>query len=149
MFKRLLNKRGAGASDALIGANKKAEVGRLGEQAAARYLKKKGYRILERNFSGRFGEVDIIARKGDALVFVEVKTRSRSEYAAPKEAVDARKAGRIIKASQEYMQRKGLPEDTRVRFDVIGITAVAEAATDSAGKGEMIIEHIEAAFDAV
>jgi len=148
MLKRFLDKGGTGLAEASKGLNKKAELGRLGELAAEKYLKKKGYRILERNFNGRFGELDIIARKGETLVFVEVKTRSGSGYAAAKEAVDSRKAARIIKAACEYMQRKGLPEDTRVRFDVIGITAGAGGEAGISGSGEMIIEQIEAAFDA-
>ncbi|VAV84419.1 hypothetical protein MNBD_DELTA01-1060 [hydrothermal vent metagenome] len=148
MLKKFFKKEGLQPVQAAGSKNKKAEVGRLGEQTAEKYLKKKGYRIQERNFSGRFGEVDIIAFKGEALVFIEVKTRSGSGYAAPKEAVDARKVGRIIKAAYEYMQRKGLPEDTSVRFDVIGITTGAEAGAGSVENEEMIIEHIEAAFDA-
>ena len=135
MFKKFFAK---GGSEGKGGANHRAELGRSGEALAERYLKKKGYRILERNFRGRYGEIDIIAGKADGLIFIEVKTRSGSKYGAPKEAVDARKASRIIKASQEYMQSKGTPEDTAIRFDVIGI---------STEKEEPEIEHIEAAFD--
>ena len=119
----------------------RAELGRAGEDMAVKYLKKKGYRIVERNFSGRFGEIDIIVRCRDLLVFVEVKTRSSKGIGTPKEAVDFRKAGRIIKAAQEYMQKKALPEDTALRFDVIGITIGGDQAPE--------IEHIEAAFDAL
>ncbi len=145
MFKGLFGKE-LGSSGGAEAAGKKARLGRYGEQLAEKYLKKKGYRIVERNFNGRFGEIDLIVSKSKVLVFVEVKTRSGTAYGAAKEAVDARKAGRIIKAAKEYMHKKDLPEDTGLRFDVVGITV--EGGADNAGKSEPVIEHIEAAFEA-
>lgn len=133
----------AGGAEA---TGKKAWLGRRGEQLAEKYLKKKGYRVLERNFNGRFGELDLIVSKSKVIVFVEVKIRSGTAYGAAKEAVDARKAGRIVKAAKEYMHKKDLPEDTALRFDVIGITV--EGSAENLEKSEPIIEHIEAAFEA-
>ncbi len=145
MFKGFFGKE-AGSSGGAEAAGKKALLGRHGEQLAEKYLKKKGYRIIERNFNGRFGELDLIVSKSKVLVFVEVKTRTGTAYGAAKEAVDARKAGRIIKAAKEYMHKKDLAEDTALRFDVIGITV--EGGAENAGKSEPAVEHIEAAFEA-
>jgi putative endonuclease len=137
---KFFNKRGAEKAANAKPLNQKAALGSRGERLAGIYLEKKGYRIIERNFRGRYGEVDIIARQGKVLVFVEVKTRSANAIATPKEAVDFRKAARIIKASQEYLLKKGCIEDTSIRFDVIGII-LSEGA-------KPVFEHIEAAFDA-
>ncbi len=144
LFKGLFGK--ASSLDGTAAAGEKARFGRYGERLAEKYLKKKGYHILERNFNGRFGEIDLIVSNSKVLVFVEVKTRSGTAHGAAKEAVDARKAGRIIKAAQEYMHKKDLAEDTALRFDVIGITVDGRA--ENAGKTEPIIEHIEAALEA-
>lgn len=91
------------------------------EERAAEYLEKKGFRVLERNFYTKFGEIDIIARDGDYLVFVEVKYRSGQRGGHPLEAVGKRKQQHIKQAAQYYLLRYGIPEDTPCRFDVIGI----------------------------
>lgn len=142
MLKKFFNRGGSSSaqgSDVSPKTDKRAELGDRGERMAEEYLKKKGYRIIERNFRGRYGEVDIIARQGETVVFVEVKTRSGKQFGTPKEAVDPRKAKRIIKASQEYLQSEGSVEDTSMRFDVIGISIENDAP---------VYEHIEAAFEA-
>ena len=95
-------------------------LGRAGELKAAEYLKKKGYKILEKNFKTHFGEIDIIVRDGEYIVFVEVKTRSGDEYGAPCEAVDARKREKYFKVAEEYLLRAG-KTDSPCRFDVIEI----------------------------
>lgn len=99
---------------------------------AARFLKRAGYRIVERNFRCRAGEIDIVARDGDTLVFVEVRTRATGEYGTALEAVGAAKQAQVIKVARVYLQmRKPRFEDCR--FDVIGITG-----------GQL--EHVKAAF---
>ena len=91
------------------------------ELRAASYLEARGFRILERNFRSRTGEIDIIAQDGDTLVFAEVKYRSSGSFGAPEEAVDGRKQERIRRTSDYYILTHGVPEGCPVRFDVIGI----------------------------
>ena len=101
--------------------NKRAKGG-LYEQKAAAYLKKQGYVILETNYRCRQGEIDLIAREGETLVFVEVKYRSTARYGMPSEAVDARKQRRICNVASFYLYRNHLPADTPVRFDVAAVS---------------------------
>ena len=96
------------------------ELGNKGEDRAARYLKKKGYRILERNFSTPRGEVDIIALDGDCLVFVEVKGLSKVDMLLPEEKVNPQKQKRIANTALIYMSRLG-PDYPLARFDVISV----------------------------
>lgn len=91
------------------------------EQKAAEYLKSLGWRILERNFRCRTGEIDLIALEGAVLVFVEVKYRRSSAYGNPAEAVDARKQRTICRVADYYRMRHGISEDCSVRFDVAAI----------------------------
>lgn len=91
------------------------------EQQAARYLEEKGYRVLERNFYTRSGEIDLIARDGRYLVFLEVKYRKNGRDGHPLEAVDLRKQSRIRRAAQVYLLRNGYDAEQPCRFDVIGI----------------------------
>lgn len=98
----------------------KLAIGRMGEDAAAKALKKNGYGIVAKNFRCRFGEIDIIAKDGKTLVFVEVKTRASDAFGTPGASVDARKQQRIITASSIYMHENGLDE-AQVRFDVVGV----------------------------
>ena len=92
-------------------------LGRRGEAAAARYLEGQGLSILGRNFRTRSGEIDLIAREGDLLVFVEVKSRTRSERGDGFERIDFRKARRIRRAASVYRRR--LRGDLRCRIDGI------------------------------
>lgn len=94
--------------------------GKRGEDEAARYLEKRGYKVIASNYRCRLGEIDIIARDGDALVFVEVKTRGGAGYGSGAEAVDARKQRRIIAVSEVYMNENNI-SDTAVRYDVVSI----------------------------
>ncbi len=104
--------------------NKK--VGAIGEQAAEKFLRKKGYEIIERNFYTRFGEIDIIARekrKGRTLpitVFVEVKTKSGDQYGEPWEMVGRKKLRQVQNMAQVYLTKNGLGE-VPCRIDVIGV----------------------------
>jgi putative endonuclease len=95
-------------------------VGRWGESEAARYLTARGYRILERNLRTPYGEIDILARQGGQLVFVEVKTRTSRAFGNPEEAVTARKQEHLLASARHYLQENpNLPADWRV--DVIAI----------------------------
>lgn len=95
------------------------EVGDRGENIAAFYLEKKGYRILRRNFRIKGGELDIIAEKDGIIAFVEVKTRSADFLSGGFEAVDKRKQRLIIRAAEEYSLKN--PHDLQPRFDVVEI----------------------------
>ena len=107
--------------------------GERAERAAEEFLKSRGWRILERNFRTRFGEIDLVARDGDTVVFVEVRSRSSSAFGAPQETVTAAKRRRLIKTAQAWAQRRGL--DSPMRFDVVALSP----------EGTL---HIPAAFDA-
>lgn len=98
----------------------KREVGSRQEGIAAEYLKKNHYEILECNYRCKLGEVDIIARDGKYLVFVEVKYRKNLKMGSPLEAVGSRKQNRIRRVCEWYLMEKRLL-DIPVRFDVIGI----------------------------
>lgn len=107
-------------------------LGRAGEIKAAEFLKKKGYEITDKNFKTRIGEIDVIAKDGEYVVFVEVKTRTDDSYGTPSEAVDNKKQEKYRLVAAEYLQKKRL-SDAACRFDVIEIEN---------GK----INHIENAF---
>ena len=92
------------------------------EEKAADFLKQQGYEILEKNYSDRYGEVDIVAREGRYLVFVEVKYRKDISCGYPEEAVSARKQQRIRHTASWYLYRHGYGEDLPCRFDVVSIT---------------------------
>ena len=95
-------------------------LGRAGENLAAKELKRAGYVILERNFTTHVGEIDIIAKDGDVIVFVEVKTRTSDDFGAPSEAVGREKRRKYGLVAQEYLLRKKCA-DVPCRFDVIEI----------------------------
>lgn len=98
----------------------RAATGRLGEREAASFLEKKGYKVLERNYRCRFGEIDMIAREGATLVFVEVKTRATDRFGTPGESVDSRKQKKITLTAQYYIESNRLGE-ADMRFDVVGV----------------------------
>ena len=93
--------------------------GKLFEEKAERLLQCHGLSILERNYSARTGEIDIIATEGDVLVFVEVRARSHQRFGGAAYSIDNRKQKRIILTAQHYLQRNNRSEDRRCRFDVI------------------------------
>ena len=99
----------------------KRNIGQEYEQRAADYITNKGYKIIERNFRNRMGEIDIIAKDGDYLVFIEVKYRSSSKEGHPTEAVNFAKQRRITKTALYYCAVNGISEYTPMRFDVISI----------------------------
>lgn len=96
---------------------RKREVGDFGEEITASYLEKNGYRILDRNYSKPYGEIDIIAIKGDVISFVEVKTRKSDDFAYAAEAVDFYKQERIKRASQAFLMERKLT-DFLISFDI-------------------------------
>lgn len=97
------------------------DIGSLGENIAFNYLNDSGYIILEKNFRCKLGEIDIIAKDGNYIVFVEVKTRSGSIYGSPCESVNFRKQNKIYKIAQLYIMKKHLMKKFNFRFDVIEI----------------------------
>lgn len=115
--------------------------GRLGESLAAEFLVNQRYVILECNYRKPYGEVDIIARDGDTLVFVEVKTRKSSGFGSAFEAVDRRKQRHLSRIAQEYLQSHSMV-GSPARFDVIAI----QLDNDSQ---PVRIDHIKNAFDCV
>jgi putative endonuclease len=95
--------------------------GALGEKLAARFLRKNGFKILYRNFRGRSGgEIDLVCRDGDTLVFVEVKTRSREDFGRPFDAVDRQKQMRISRGGLAWLRMLDNP-DILFRFDVVEV----------------------------
>ena len=113
-------------------------LGELGEEIAARHLKALGYRIIERNYRCRMGEIDCVAVKGDTLVFLEVKARQSVRYGEPIEAVDRRKRRKMTQLARYYTLEKGV-HDVPQRFDVVAVWFV---------DGEPRVEVYENAFEA-
>lgn len=99
--------------------NQNKVTGNKGEELAAAYLEKKGYRIIERNFRTRFGEIDIICWDDQTLVFVEVKTKIGHDFGEPEEMVNKSKIGKVKRMGEVYLQDKGLVVPCRV--DVVAI----------------------------
>ena len=127
------------------------QIGKYGEDAAAKYLKKKGYKILERNYRAGRNEIDIIAESKEYKVFVEVKTRSESlsanaDFGIPSDAVDSGKQRRTVAAAEAYLYKnEGDGEYSKmIRFDIIEVYLKRSAFTLT----PLIqhIEHIEDAF---
>jgi putative endonuclease len=98
----------------------KKELGKKGEELALRFLKKKGYRIIEKNYVCKLGEMDIIGKEKDTLVFIEVKTRASTEFGPPQLAVNLAKQRQLSKVALNYLKEKHL-EDVKARFDVVAI----------------------------
>ena len=97
------------------------QIGTEKEKLAAAYLQEHGYEIVAYNFSCRQGELDLIARKNEYLVFVEVKYRKNNRFGKAEEAVTARKQMRMQKAAQYYLYKANFPQNTPCRFDVVAI----------------------------
>ena len=110
--------------------------GAWGEDLALRYLIRRGYRLLARNYRKRRGEIDLIVRDDDTLVFVEVKLRRSTGFGGPLEAVTARKQATIRSLAEQYLA-EDRPDYESLRFDVIGILATRSGTR---------IEHIRDAF---
>jgi putative endonuclease len=100
--------------------------GREAETQAALFLQRRGYKILERNFSVRGGEIDLVAREGKTLCFVEVKSRRSSAFGHPAEAVNWKKQQRLIRAAQVYLLAHAGAAQPACRFDIVSICADEE-----------------------
>ena len=113
--------------------------GDAAEDRACRHLEGSGFSIVERNFRTRGGEIDIVARKGDVLVFVEVRSREVPGFGTPEESVTPAKRRRIVTAARHYLSKVPPSSWREARFDVIAIEGVGNAA---------VLRHYPAAFDA-
>jgi putative endonuclease len=115
-------------------------LGKAGEDCACRELERRGYAILARRYRCRFGEIDIVAREGETVVFVEVKARTSSRFGEPAEAVTLHKQTRVVAIAEEYLARHRLRQ-ARCRFDVVAISF--------SPRGQTVVEVFRNAFDAV
>ncbi len=115
---------------------KHLDIGNIGEALARTFLEQKGWQVLESNWRWRRAEIDLIAKDGDTLVFIEVKTRSTDLFGKPEEAVTLRKERLLADAASVYMEQIG--HDWAVRFDVISIIYRNEQHYE--------IEHFQDAF---
>jgi putative endonuclease len=111
------------------------ETGKQGEAEATRYLREQGYEIMTRNYRYQHAEIDLIAKKGKLLVFVEVKTRTNLSFGNPEEFVSYTKAKLVMKAAEHYIFATDWLHD--IRFDIIAVTIAGN---------ELRIKHIEDAF---
>jgi len=115
-------------------------LGALGERHAARLLRSKGYRLLEANYRTPLGELDLIARDGETLVFVEIRTRTSEDTLTPLSSVDERKQQHIVRTARAYLRTRRLPE-CPCRFDVVEVVATVT--------GKVVkMRHYEGAFGA-
>ncbi|GAB3980090.1 YraN family protein [Spirosoma terrae] len=111
------------------------ETGKQGEAAAVRFLQENGYEIVATNYRYQHAEIDLIAKKGKLLVFVEVKTRSNLSYGQPEEFVSYTKAKLVMKAAEHYVFAHDWLHD--IRFDIVAVTLAG---------ANLRINHIEDAF---
>ncbi len=114
-------------------------IGRRGEDIAASWLSAHGYVILTRNYRRRFGEIDIVARQDDCLVFIEVKTRSSRKFGAPLDAVTFKKQQQLSLIAGDYLVRHNMT-DMLCRFDVVSVTLAAGRSP----KVDIIVNAFEA-----
>lgn len=110
-------------------------IGNIGEEAAVQALKKRGYKIIARNYRTKMGEIDIIAKDGEYTVFVEVRLRKSNSFGAPADTIDKRKQQKIIKTAQYYAVKNDI-YDTPMRFDAVLINAKIQ-------NGKLTDENIE------
>ena len=114
------------------------ELGRRGEVAAARFLRRKSWRIIERNYACPRGEIDLIADDRGTLVFVEVRTRGPGAYVSGERSVDKAKERRVAAAAEHYL-RQWKRESVSRRFDIVSVEAGADGRIAN-------VEHFPAAF---
>ncbi|MGQ9826030.1 MAG: YraN family protein [Desulfotomaculales bacterium] len=121
--------------------DKRRDLGRQGEEAAASYLEERGYRVLARNYRCRFGEIDLIAFDGEVLVFVEVRCRTSGRFGLPEESILWRKKARMRKIASHYLKScLSFPSANPppVRFDVLALL--------KEGPSPFRVKHIKNAF---
>lgn len=116
----------------------KVGIGRRAEALACGFFKKHGFIVVDRNFTSRFGEIDLIVRKRKSLRFVEVKYRSSIDHGLPQEAVVKRKQQRIRASALQWLKRRHLPIDGELHFDVLALRKDMD--------GKIVYEYIEDAF---
>ena len=119
-------------------SDNRQNLGKTGETIASNFLEKNGYTILAKNYRRKFGEIDIIARERDYLVFIEVKTRATASHGHPLEAVTFKKQKQISKVAQCYLAENNL-FDTAARFDVVSVTLTQNK--------QVSVEVVSNAFD--
>jgi putative endonuclease len=124
-----------------LALDRRLPLGRRGENAAARYLRRLGYVIVARGHRGLIGEIDLVAVDGRTLVFIEVKTRTSQDAGHPADAVDEKKQRRLTRLALSYMKRHDLLENP-ARFDVVAVTWPTKGSRP-------VIEHFQSAFEAV
>lgn len=115
------------------------EIGNIGEKYTVKYLRRKGYKILDRNMRNFYSEIDIIAENKEYIVFVEVKTRTEGQLYPPRAAVNAEKRKKILSASRSYIKYKGI--NKKVRYDISEVYLTKQKHKVSC------INYIERAFD--
>ena len=120
--------------------NGRISLGRKGEEVAVDFLKKHGYRIIKRNYRCRAGEIDIIAKQGSSLAFVEVKTRRSTHFGLPEEAVSYEKKRHLTRVALGYFTHHRIKE-TKCRFDVVSVVVNENGVKE--------IRLIKNAFEAV
>ena len=121
------------------------DLGKLGEELAVEFLQKNGYKIVETNWTFQKAEIDIIAKIGDTLAVIEVKTRSSLDFGLPQDFVKPKKIQLLVKAVNEYIISKDL--EVEVRFDIIAITASNTNSLPIQKDGKSFeIEHLIDAF---
>ncbi len=114
----------------------KQKLGIKGEKAVAKFLKKNKYRIISKNYSCKYGEIDLVAENRSIIAFVEVKTRTEGQMLAPRFSVDYRKQQRILKTAKDFLDKYSC--NKQPRFDI------AEVTVNS--KGKLVINYIDNAY---
>lgn len=115
-------------------------LGEWGERVAKRHLKSMGLKFLTANFKTKRGELDLVFRDGDCLVFVEVKTRSSEDWSRPASAVNAEKRRRICRVALDYLRLLSVPA-VKFRFDIVEVLAAADSVRE--------VRHLPGAFQLV
>ena len=112
-------------------------IGALGEEAAVKAIKKQGYKVIERNYRTKMGEIDIIAKDGEYTCFIEVRLRKNNDFGSPADTIDIRKQQKIIRTAKYYAVIKKI-YDTPMRFDAVLINADAKDGKLTNVKTEII-----------
>jgi len=128
--------------------------GNLGEKIAENYLKKKGYQVLDKNYSFRMqgnplkGEIDIVAKKDDIITFIEVKTlwQTRGNFFSPEEKVNFGKQKKLVKMAESWLMEKKIPLNSKWQIDVIGIEINKPSFARATAGEEIKISHFENAI---
>ncbi len=119
----------------------KAEIGKHGEDMVADFLKGEGFLIVRRNYLSRYGEIDIVAEKGEYILFIEVKTREKDSPISPRGAVSRTKMKKIVRTAKDYLRK--LRVKINYRFDI----AEVEYCVDENGEFKASLNYIKNAFN--